>query len=218
VFTRSATRILIAGGLVGLVGLSLAAGAVDMGPLVENWLGGFARVVFSFFIGVMLCGCRHYLPTTSIWIYPSVLLVVFMTPVTSGSLNAVFDLVAVVVVFPLLVGSASNCDAGRTARLCNVSGELSYPLYAIHYPVIRAICFILMRHPSPVGARVGVGVGVIVFVCFLSWASLHFYDRPLRRLLTRHFVSARELQPPPDRSFASARSGEMPAALPQTLD
>jgi peptidoglycan/LPS O-acetylase OafA/YrhL len=192
---RPLFRGLAAGGAIGLAGIVIASGRLDVGPLIGNWLGGFPRVIFSFFAGVLLSTQLRRLPALPAWISPAVLLAVFMTPraipETHNITDGVFDLAIVLAVFPLIVGSAANSACGgRVARLCDLAGDLSYPFYAIHYPIVRAICFVLMKHPLPVAARLGICALTLALVGALSWLALRWYDRPIRRALTRRFAAS----------------------------
>ena len=116
---------------------------------------------------------------------PCVILAVFMIPVQEGAAGAVIDLTAVLLLFPLLIGAASQFDPqGPAHRLCGFLGDISYPLYAIHYPLVRAICFVTNKHALPAPDRIAVGVATFVALTGISWLVFRFYDRPARRYLT----------------------------------
>ena len=67
--------------------------------------------------------------------------VLFMVPYIPGKSpvcwNGVYEAVCIVVVFPVLLWlGASDRSAGkRQMRMYNWLGELSYPLYIVHYPL-----------------------------------------------------------------------------------
>ena len=179
---------LIGVGALGLCGYLVTTGTVDTGPYVDNWVGGFARVSFSFFVGVAIDPIRRHVPAVGAWVYAAVLLAIFMVPHGSGLAKPWFEAAIVFAVFPVLVASASNCEAGALlTRLCALSGEISYPLYALHYPVIRVICFVMNRQTVPLWGQAAICVGAVVATSCISLAVSRLYDQPVRQFLTRMF-------------------------------
>jgi hypothetical protein len=86
-------------------------------------------------------------------------------PGTVRGWDIVIDLPAIFVVFPLLVGSASNSEPGTAFfSSCTLGGDLSYPLYAVHYPIVRAVCFVLSKHAAGVSTRLAVVAGGIALI------------------------------------------------------
>lgn len=53
-------------------------------------------------------------------------------------MNGVYEAVSVLALFPLIVamGAGSNVTGKRSVALCKFLGELSYPLYITHFPLI----------------------------------------------------------------------------------
>lgn len=53
-------------------------------------------------------------------------------------MNGVYDTVCFAVCFPLLVylGASGKSTDKYTIRICKFLGEISYPLYMVHYPFI----------------------------------------------------------------------------------
>jgi peptidoglycan/LPS O-acetylase OafA/YrhL len=189
---RAAAAILMLVGAAGLAAFAFPSGVSRLGALVINWPGGLPRVLFSFFAGVVVFANRHRIPALRAAIFPCVLVALFMVPTQSNSLDIVIDLLAIIVVFPLLVGSASNSEpAASCVAACALGGDLSYPLYAIHYPIVRAICFVLNKHAVGVPTRLAAIAGGMVTVAAIGWAVFHFYDRPVRRYLTQRLLGKR---------------------------
>jgi len=182
----------------------VTAGTVDFGALTFNWAGGLPRVCFSFFAGVLACSWRHRLPAIDSRVILCMVLVIFMIPVQHGAAGAMVDLTAVLLLFPLLIGAASHSDPrGLPRRLCGFFGDISYPLYAIHYPIVRAICFVMNKHALPAPDRVVIGIATIIALTGGSWIIFRFYDRPARRYLTGRLLS-------PARSGAATVSWSAP--------
>lgn len=137
-------HVLIVASLCGL-GLSLAVlanGQLKLGDETHNWAYGFVRVGFSYTLGVWL-GRRHrsanrrwampwWIPLA---LLPSILCVASLLPLASGDL-----LIAIGVMPPLLWFSAGAQAPEWTAPALRWLGALSFPLYALHVPLI---CFTL---------------------------------------------------------------------------
>lgn len=53
-------------------------------------------------------------------------------------MNGLYDTLCVLAVFPLLVylGASGQTTDKITTRLCKFLGDISYPLYMVHYPFI----------------------------------------------------------------------------------
>jgi len=67
-------------------------------------------------------------------------------------------------------------EPGRMAAPWRFMGELSYPLYVMHEPVLRAVFAGFGRHAAVLAALAAVGV---------SYALLVLYDAPVRKYLSK---------------------------------
>jgi len=134
------------GAIVAVFGAAVAAcafhfGNLDLGSQSVNMVGGFARVGFSYGLGVLLW--RAHRDRAPIRV-PRVLALIAM-PLLFAGITAWqregwrFDLGFVLIGGPLLLwgGLRLARDAGARAQgLCMAAGALSFPLYAVHYPVL----------------------------------------------------------------------------------
>jgi peptidoglycan/LPS O-acetylase OafA/YrhL len=154
------------------------------------------RLACPFLLGLLVyrVKLRFSLPYPYI-VLSLVLVAVFVMPVM-GAVNWLFEAACVIVVFPLVLmaGGATTQVDGRVGRLCRLSGELSYPLYIIHYPFIYIFAhWNWTTHPGkPLLAAVAVAMycGVTLFALALS----RWYDQPVRAWLSRRYLE-REAEP-----------------------
>ena len=131
----------------------------------------------------------------SFWLCSAILIAVACLPLLLGELspvaNGIYDAVCVVFLFPLLVWlGASELSVGkRTERISMFLGNLSYPLYAVHYPLM----YLFYAHIGFSGELVPIEkLGDVVpeavalpFACILlGWLCMRLYDMPVRRWLT----------------------------------
>lgn len=130
-------------------------GSIGVGWTVDsmNVLGGLLRMLCPFTAGALLS--RIFKPFNNVrgafWISTAVLLAFFHVPYINSSyslggtigtlsLNGVFESVCIVAIFPLIVwlaASGKTTDIAST-RICRFLGDISYPLYIVHYPLMYA--------------------------------------------------------------------------------
>ncbi|SFS47699.1 acyltransferase family protein [Sphingobacterium wenxiniae] len=190
--------------LVFLAGCGLASFAIfgplgDLGAgfaMTENdILGGSLRLLFSFSAGLLLS--RIFRPTKikgAFWIGSLVLITICAIPRIGGYdhlwMNGLYDSICVILIFPLLVYiGASGTLTGKTAtRVCKFLGDISYPLYMVHYPFIYLyFAWVKNENLTFVESLPG-AVAVVVGSVLLAYLCLKFYDIPVRRYLTRRFL------------------------------
>ncbi len=168
-----------------------------------NFFGGLLRMLFPFTMGILIS--RVFRPVkvkAAFWICSAVLAAVFAVPHISSEcfaaedgtaqicLNGIFETVCIVILFPaLLWTAASDSVSGRTEILCRALGDLSYPLYITHYPVMYLFYAWMMRtgrHDFPSTWWQSL---IVYAVCvLLAILCLNLYDKPLRRRLAARFL------------------------------
>jgi peptidoglycan/LPS O-acetylase OafA/YrhL len=101
--------------------------------------------------------------------------------------NGIYEAVAILFVIPLIVslGAGSGLAAGRAGRLCTFLGEISYPLYITHFPLICMLASWHGSHPDATnGQEIALSTGLFVLAVFNAWAALKLYDLPVRKWLS----------------------------------
>ena len=192
---------------VALAGCGLAAFAV-WGPYgdicvgfaltEENIVGGSLRLLFAFSAGLLLS--RVFKPVRikgAFWIGGLAIVALSAVPRIGGSehlwINGLYDSFCAVVLFPVIVylGASGKTTDRLTTRLCKFLGDISYPLYMVHYPFIY-LYYAWVKNENltfvqslPGAAALVVGSVVLAYLC------LKLYDEPVRRFLTKRFLRAR---------------------------
>lgn len=194
--------------LVALAGIGLAWFAlfdiVGYGMLGVGWTldganfwGGILRMLFPFSLGMLLS--RHFRPIKTrgaFWICSAVLLILFCVPYIEGKspvcLNGVYELICIALVFPALVWIAASGKTTdkQSTRICRFLGDISFPLYAIHYPLMYLFYAWLIKNKLytftecwQMAALVYTGSILLAYLC------LKCYDEPVRKWLSRKFLS-----------------------------
>ncbi len=120
----------------------------------------------------------------------TIVLAVFLSLPTSSQFMGLYELACIIILFPLVVAvGAGSQISGRWGRLCSFAGAISYPVYVLHYPFV-GVFTMWGRSQHASGAQVLlVGSALFVFIIALSWASLKFYDEPVRAWLKRKYLA-----------------------------
>lgn len=193
--------------LVVLLGLGLSwfalsdvvgYGMIGVGWTLDglNFWGGMLRMLFPFTLGMLISrNFRPFKVRGAFWICSVILLVLFCVPYIGGHspvcLNGVFEMVCIVLIFPMLVclGASGQTTDKRSTRICKFLGDISYPLYAIHYPLMYLFYAWLIENKLytlgetwPMAALLYFGSIVLAYLC------LKLYDEPVRKWLGRKFV------------------------------
>lgn len=190
-----ATRVLAI--VVGLSALWLAAvtfsgGKLDMGPTWHDFWGGFARVSFSFFGGVLLfrlVGAPKAVKGRITWwaAVPALLLPIVVLPEVSKEMWPELRLFTVMIVAPALMWWGQGMNPPRWLwKAFATLGSMSYAMYILHYPIFLAMQRIAWRVPelSTIGAP-WTGIAILIVVFVLAVAAERYYDTPVRAWINR---------------------------------
>ena len=164
-----------------------------------NFWGGLVRMLFPFSMGMLIA--RTFKPSKvkgAFWICSVTLVVLFSVPyiASSGaiSLNSLYEFICIAFIFPLIVWlGACGTASGTTGKMNRVLGELSYPLYIVHYPIMYIFyAWLIKNNIYTLDNCLGVAALVIVSSIALAFLCLKLYDEPVRRWLTRKLMKNRQ--------------------------
>lgn len=161
-----------------------------------NFWGGLLRMLVPFTIGMLLS--RYFKPIKvkgAFWICTAILLAIFAVPYLGSSnnlsLNGIYETVVVLVVFPVLVvtGASGRTTDSFSAGFTRLLGDLSYPLYIVHYPVMYLFYAWLIKNEHYTFSDTWLlSTGVILLTIAIAYASLKLYDEPVRKSLAKKFT------------------------------
>ena len=193
--------------LVALAGAGLASFAVfnfsGAGHLGVGWtladnnfLGGSLRLMFAFSAGLLMS--RVFKPVNirgAFWISSLIIVVLLSMPYISSKatpwMNGIYDSVCVILVFPLVVylGASGKTTDKFTTRLCKFLGDISYPLYMVHYPFMYLYYSWVWKNELTFAQTWHVAILLLVGNILLAYLVLKLYDIPVRNFFTKRLMN-----------------------------
>lgn len=162
-----------------------------------NFIGGLLRMLFPFSMGMLLS--RNFKPFKirgAFWICTVILIALFAVPYLEGSepicTNGVYEIFCIIVAFPILVwiGASGSTTDKRSTKICKFLGDISYPLYVIHYPFMYLFYAWLIKNQLFTFAQTWqVALGVYAWNLLVAYLCLKFYDEPIRKYLAKRFLN-----------------------------
>jgi peptidoglycan/LPS O-acetylase OafA/YrhL len=156
------------------------------GATQDTFWCGIPRVGASFFAGVLTYQLQGNLPQWRHWSWVfwgifAIMAVLFYLPVTAPFL---VQILWVAVLSPVLIVAGTRTRLpGPVNRLCMFGGAISYPLYALHYPIFCWVNGLYRAHYGPHNLPIEVPL-VVAAALVGSFAFLKLYDEPVRALLS----------------------------------
>lgn len=160
-------------------------GGLNVGYSFGDYYLGIVRVVFPFFTGILL---SRFLAKRSFrfgWAHISALGLAAILLLPGWNLR-LYDALMVLAVFPAIIAVAALSAPNRVLDpVWRYIGNISYPLYALHYPLVVAFSAVMHRlHIGNFGEEIA-GLFMVLACVGVAHCALLFYDLPLRRYLAK---------------------------------
>lgn len=161
---------------------------------------GLARLFYPFFGGLLLfrLGKRIRIGHGGFWWCSVALAAILVTPYCGTDrmpwLNGLYCAVAILLLMPAIVaaGAGSRISGRRSAAVCRFLGDISYPLYITHYPLIYLQMTWAAGHAdAPLSTHIFVAVALFCTAVAVAYAFLKLYDEPVRAWLRDHWLSSK---------------------------
>jgi peptidoglycan/LPS O-acetylase OafA/YrhL len=194
--------------LVALAGGALIHLAVTspQGDLIGGWSlepaqlrTGFTRVVYPFFAGLLLYRIGKLAHLKNAFLWCSLLLLIFFSmPRIGGSdhlwMNGLYESLTIIFIFPLIIflGASGEMKSKSSKRFCKFLGDISYPLYITHYPLIYIYTGWVYDHKFSMWHTYPFAILVLVSSIVVAYACLKLYDEPVRRWLQNKVLTGRK--------------------------
>ena len=156
---------------------------------------GFARLLYPFFAGMLLMRLGKRIHVRGAFGLCSLLVIAILAfPRIGGPehlwRNGLYESFCIIVLFPVIVamGAGSRVTGRVSTQLCRFFGEISYPLYITHYPLIYIYTAWVTKNRVPAGYGAVMGVLLLLTSVTIAYACLKLYDEPVRAWLARRFL------------------------------
>lgn len=172
-------------------------GSIGVGWTIDttNLLGGTLRMLCPLTIGMLMS--RVFKPIKNVrgafWICAVLLLALFHVPFIDGgspmSLNGIFEAVCIICIFPFIVwlGASGTTTDNTSRRICRFLGDISFPLYIVHYPLMYAFYMWLIKTELYTFSQTWpIAISTMACSVCIAWLSLRFYDEPIRKWLKKY--------------------------------
>lgn len=167
---------------------------------------GFTRLLYPFLCGLLISRILPGHRTESnpsgspihlrggFWWCSLALVAIFSIPCIGGDRgvpDGIFQAACILLLFPLIVltGAGSVTTDPKSTAVCKWLGDISYPIYITHYPIMYMQMGWVAGHPdAPVWMHVIMNLGVVFMSIILAWGLLKAYDLPVRKWLTENWL------------------------------
>lgn len=162
----------------------------------NNLLGGSLRLMFAFSAGLLLS--RVFKPANIKGAFLICILAIIgllSMPYIGNEekmwMNGLYDALCTILVFPALVflGASGKIKGEFSAKMCKLLGDISYPLYIIHYPFMYLFYWWICKKNEltfsqtwPMALLLFFGNILLAYIC------MKLYDEPVRKYLTKRFL------------------------------
>ncbi|MFK2667689.1 acyltransferase family protein [Bacteroides fragilis] len=197
--------------VVVLLGVALASfaifnvsgyGNIGVGWTLDgvNFIGGLLRMLFPFSMGMLLS--RNFKPMKlrgAFWICTLVMIALFAVPYLEGTesicTNGIYEAFCIIIAFPILlwIGASGTTTDKKSTQICKFLGDISYPIYVIHYPFMYLFYACLIKNQLfTLGETWQVALCVYAWNILFAYLCLKLYDEPVRKYLAKRFLNKKQ--------------------------
>ena len=155
---------------------------------------GLTRLLYPFFCGLLVSRMGKLIKVKAgFWWCSLMIVVLFCMPWmgigTEGEArwtNGLYEAICILVCFPLIVamGAGSSVIGSKSSAINKFLGEISYPIYITHYPLIYMQMSWADSHKDvPLATHIFVGVCIFVLSILVAYGAYRLYDLPVREWL-----------------------------------
>ena len=157
---------------------------------------GLTRLLYPFFSGLLVSRVGKLIKVRGgFWWCSLMIAVLFCMPWmglgTEGDArwtNGLYEAFCIIICFPLIVaiGAGSSVKGGKSEAINRFLGDISYPLYITHFPLIYMLMSWTDSHKeAPLATHIFVSVCVLVLAIIIAYGAYRLYDLPVRDWLKK---------------------------------
>lgn len=156
---------------------------------------GFTRMLYPFFAGLLLSRTGKLIRIKgAFWVCSLLITLIFCIPRIGDEtrlwMNGLYESFCIILLFPLIVaiGAGGSLTGKHAAKINRFLGDLSYPLYITHYPLIYIFTAWVTSNHITLAKGLPVGALLVITSIAIAYASLKLYDEPVREWLRKRFL------------------------------
>jgi peptidoglycan/LPS O-acetylase OafA/YrhL len=152
----------------------------DLGWSSQHLLGAACRVTFSFLLGTAIYRFRGALPNLSNkpGMLPVITMIALLLVLGMPWFGTVWDAMAIFSFLPAILMLGVICGRESSAPVRALLGEMSYPVYAIHFPIFLLVSE--FRHLIFPSLDVSSLISISVLLALVAAFALNRFDHWLR--------------------------------------
>jgi peptidoglycan/LPS O-acetylase OafA/YrhL len=199
-FSKTALTVLVAIAACFTVHRCLTAPAGDIvGGWALNWeqqYVGLVRLMYPFFGGLLLSRLGWLIRTRkNAFGWCSLMIIAVLSAPRIGGedgywMNGLYEAFCIICIFPVIVsmGAGGRITGKRSAAVCKFLGDISYPVYITHYPLVYIYTAWAFNRQATLAEGLPYMLLTFVGAFALAYACLKCYDLPVRKWLTERFL------------------------------
>ena len=155
---------------------------------------GLTRLLYPFFCGLLVSRIGKLIKVKAGFWWCSLMIVFLLcmpwmglgTEGNSRWTNGLYEAICILICFPLIVamGAGSSVKGGKSEAINRFLGEISYPIYITHYPLIyMQMAWVNNHKDEPLGTHIFVAVCIFALAILVAYGAYKLYDIPARKWL-----------------------------------
>lgn len=196
-FSNKALSVFVIFAAVALAHLAITSANGDVaGGWTLNWTQGrigITRTIFPFFAGLLLSRLAKptYIKNAFLWCSLLLAIILYMPRIGGAEyqwMNGIYESISIIIFFPLIVyiGASGILKTATGNKLCKFLGDISYPLYLVHYPIVYFyVAWISNSKGITFVEALPVAGAILLGSIVLAYISLKWYDEPVRKWLRK---------------------------------
>ncbi|MBO4663857.1 MAG: acyltransferase [Bacteroidaceae bacterium] len=155
---------------------------------------GLTRLLYPFFCGLLVSRIGKLIKVKAGFWWCSLMIVFLLcmpwmglgTEGDSRWTNGLYEAICILICFPLIVamGAGSSVKGGKSEAINRFLGEISYPIYITHYPLIyMQMAWVNNHKDAPLGTHIFVAVCIFALAILVAYGAYKLYDIPARKWL-----------------------------------
>ena len=157
---------------------------------------GFARLFYPYFAGYLVYRLKLKIRIPYSFIICSIILITFLSMPRLEKegypiFNGIYEAIVIILIFPLviIIGAGDTTKNEILTKICKFIGELSYPIYITHYPIIYMNSAWTSFHmKDSLFNKIMLSIGSFFIMVFNAYSLIELYDKPVRKWLANKYL------------------------------